>query len=41
MVKNEDGDLVERGAMDDSLATALMIVISEVNNLGKKIATAA
>jgi hypothetical protein len=37
----KDGEQIERGAMDDDLATALMLVISEVNNLGKKRATAA
>ena len=41
MIEDEKGNKVERGAMDDDLATALMLVISEVNSLGKRKATAA
>jgi hypothetical protein len=36
----KDGKKVERGPMDDDLSTVLMLVISQVNNLGKKRATA-
>ena len=35
MVKDDDGNLVERGSLDAELAMTLMTVISEVNGLGK------
>lgn len=36
MVLNDDGEEVERGALDSNLANALMILVSEVSGLGKK-----
>lgn len=36
MAKNENGEMVERGALDQNLAWALLEVIGEVNKLGKK-----
>lgn len=35
MSKDDDGNLVERGALDADLATELLVAISEVNGLGK------
>ena len=32
----EDGELVERGQLNSSLGTALLVAISEVNEMGKK-----
>lgn len=32
---DEDGELVERGQLNSSLGTALLVAISEVNDLGK------
>lgn len=39
MVENENGEMVERGQMDDDLASSLMLLISEVNRLGKNQST--
>lgn len=36
MVEDDDGNLVERGALDAELAMTLMAVITEVNGLGKQ-----
>lgn len=33
---DENGELVERGQLNSSLGTALLVAISEVNDLGKK-----
>ena len=35
MVEDEDGKLIERGALDSNLTTALLALIGEVNGLGK------
>lgn len=35
MTKDENGEMVERGALNSSLSSALMLLISEVSGLGK------
>lgn len=39
MIKDKDGNNVERGPLDNSLTSQLLVLIGEVNDLGKSKAT--
>jgi len=35
LVEDENGEMVERGGLDDALVTLLLVEVSNVNNMGK------